>query len=1058
MKKRIFVFVFLLGLFFVLSACGVITSNSTTSRTTTSETQTESSSSTTSSETTSSQTISSSSTTTDNTTTSSTTTESTTLSSSNSTTTATTTTESTTTNQTTTQNTTTTVASTTESPTTTETTTTSAIVTTTTTTTEPVTTTTQIPTTTTQTTTSTSQTTTTQPVTTTTDDTTTHTTTQTTTTQTTTEPITTTTVFTTTTVPEPIVSEASSDFYIDQANDILFNVDLYGLTIENIEYLNYTLVLDDDYNYDNNTNVLTLYGSLLVRIYDQSISDYIFSLKTIEGSETEFDIKYDLAINRILNGGFETGDLFGWTSYALWKDESGMTAFINERVVSTPNYGSDSLDPYNQEGNYHFGLYVYPYDNANKDLNQERMGMLKSSDFILDGSGFISFRLGGGKNQGTAYVSVHDAVTHEELARYGNTNFGNTELSQTSNAEGYMFEYYADLSAYLGRELYILIVDAASHEWSVLAFDSFNSYYVNEPVFDTHQEAINILPNIANTGLGLTTIANGSLSTNLDGWENPQAVFTISNGGAISSVGGNGALGVLRSSAFTISGDEVYLTFDFAGAIKADKQVFILVKEVGTNLEVLRLTRRADLGNYPDSGDFHYHWYDLSSLSRDKEYYLEIVDNKNGDWGVALVRNFALVTSDYGEVYQEAVNAYYGFAIINPNDSSNRKLVNEIENGDYSGVINMVITPGEDMSDGIGISYLSDKQNTVFEYSLKSDTGFVNSISINLEGLLINDSGGLERYLFQTFISDLEAGAEYNYYIYSGGVKSSLYSFSTAPVNQDFRFLYVTDTQALTFFDAMITKSLLEQAMLKYSDYLFLLHTGDIVERGASQSDWNLFFQTNMSQLPVLSVIGNHDYHNLSGSIHSPDYYNQTFNNPKNGIEEYYNTSYYVMVDNVLFIMIDVVTAEYFELQQDWFLDVIANNPADYTIACAHYSPYGTYHESSAAEMITNWGGVFDQANIDLVITGHDHIYARTPSLVNGQEATNPDFGTVYFIGGTGSYKFRYVEADEGSNFDYYVIDTEPSISIITVTDTEILIESINLAGEVFDSFTIPKK
>ena len=33
------------------------------------------------------------------------------------------------------------------------------------------------------------------------------------------------------------------------------------------------------------------------------------------------------ARNRLINEGFETGDLSGWTRFSLWKNESGMRAF-----------------------------------------------------------------------------------------------------------------------------------------------------------------------------------------------------------------------------------------------------------------------------------------------------------------------------------------------------------------------------------------------------------------------------------------------------------------------------------------------------------------------------------------------------------------------------------------------------------------------------------------------------------------------------------------------------------------------------------------------------------
>lgn len=40
-----------------------------------------------------------------------------------------------------------------------------------------------------------------------------------------------------------------------------------------------------------------------------------------------------------------------------------------------------------------------------------------------------------------------------------------------------MFQYKADLSAYMNQEVYIRIVDNAENAWGCLAVDSFITYY-----------------------------------------------------------------------------------------------------------------------------------------------------------------------------------------------------------------------------------------------------------------------------------------------------------------------------------------------------------------------------------------------------------------------------------------------------------------------------------------------------------------------------------------------------------------------------------------------------
>ena len=67
------------------------------------------------------------------------------------------------------------------------------------------------------------------------------------------------------------------------------------------------------------------------------------------------------------------------------------------------------------------------------------------------------------------YIEIVDAESDIAIAKYHNDN-------ENSN-EGYMFLFKADLSEFIGREVYIRVVDNASAEWGCLAVDSFITYY-----------------------------------------------------------------------------------------------------------------------------------------------------------------------------------------------------------------------------------------------------------------------------------------------------------------------------------------------------------------------------------------------------------------------------------------------------------------------------------------------------------------------------------------------------------------------------------------------------
>lgn len=373
-------------------------------------------------------------------------------------------------------------------------------------------------------------------------------------------------------------------------------------------------------------------------------------------------VKADHAPYQVINGGFETGDLTGWKVYRLWKNEDGIAAFHQSLVHNHTYFGSN---PYGRDGSYQLGISSGPNSGDEPikwdgGMSEERMGYLRSSDFTLGGSGWISFKLGGGKHPSFAYMSVRKASDHTEIARFANRHFNDTTKATAqygntiTNAEAFLFQYYFDLSSVtaLGTKLYILLCDTSSWEWSVLSADSFVTYYKTAPATPSEdQTATNILPEVLNIDTADNSIKNGGFNPDLTAW-NDSAVqgdkdMGWNRDGGDSSARsdkngkGDGGIGILRSSAFTL-GDNNYVKFDWAGGLKYDKQIFVSVKEVGTNIEKLRFVRRDNLSN-KEGTNFDNHLLDLSTLDNTKKYYLEFADNRAGGWGISYIKNVQLV-------------------------------------------------------------------------------------------------------------------------------------------------------------------------------------------------------------------------------------------------------------------------------------------------------------------------------------------------------------------------------------------------------------------------------
>ncbi|MBP2112821.1 GH32 C-terminal domain-containing protein [Paenibacillus silagei] len=252
---------------------------------------------------------------------------------------------------------------------------------------------------------------------------------------------------------------------------------------------------------------------LYVEIVDNATSDWgvvfadaFFMYHESEPAEgiTATDIKPDFQRYQIENPGFETGNLTGWT---VVEGE----AFGPNSVSDETTYWVEQI-PYNQEGTYHLNGLKY---------NESATGKLRSSTFELGGTGWITFRLGGGKHTDQVYVNVINADTGELLARYGNTEFN--ESGFPDPAQGLrlanMEQYKADLSKYIGKKLYVEIVDNGHADWGVIFADAFHTF--NELVPEEGVMADNIMP---------AEIQNPGFETgNLESWTAQGKAFQVDN-------------------------------------------------------------------------------------------------------------------------------------------------------------------------------------------------------------------------------------------------------------------------------------------------------------------------------------------------------------------------------------------------------------------------------------------------------------------------------------------------------------------------------------------------
>ena len=207
-----------------------------------------------------------------------------------------------------------------------------------------------------------------------------------------------------------------------------------------------------------------------------------------EGFNPATPVSYAVSgtIYDVFNGSFELGNVQGWWN----KGEIGV-------VTDANGYWGDNI-PYEKVGDFLFtGVESFGADT----MREGNKGYLTSSAFEIGGTGWISFKLGGGGNA-LCYVQIIDAVTGEILARY----------HQQAQQDAKLIQYIADLSAYIGRTVRIQVVDMAENGWGCVSFDHVVTYYPAGAALPEGITANDIKGDIK------YTVENGSFENGLDGW------------------------------------------------------------------------------------------------------------------------------------------------------------------------------------------------------------------------------------------------------------------------------------------------------------------------------------------------------------------------------------------------------------------------------------------------------------------------------------------------------------------------------------------------------------
>lgn len=336
-------------------------------------------------------------------------------------------------------------------------------------------------------------------------------------------------------------------------------------------------------------------------------------------------------------------------------------------------------------------------------------------------------------------------------------------------------------------------------------------------------------------------------------------------------------------------------------------------------------------------------------------------------------------------------------------------------NADKISFLRQLITA--DTSTSRTIMWQADEklENPAAEY--KNAAGQITAVPASMQEL---NTGSGTLYVYTSALTGLEPGSAYEY---RAGYEGSRTGWHKLPAAQpdSFKALIFPDSQSS---DYSGWQKLAQTAYSKNDDAAFFINMGDLVDNGYDFSQWRAWFNSvapMIENIPFAPVMGNHETYNIDWQIAPPTPYLTLFNLPENGTGANKNQYYSFDYGDVHFVVLNTQTDEMADFNPDlmqqqlsWLRSDLAGTQSKWKIVLMHkdilrYAFTDRPNNFDPASIqFTPWAQqlmpVFEEYNVDAVLTAHLHTYRRRVPL----KAFKPDnTGITYILTGVaGSVRY----------------------------------------------------
>jgi 3',5'-cyclic AMP phosphodiesterase CpdA len=248
----------------------------------------------------------------------------------------------------------------------------------------------------------------------------------------------------------------------------------------------------------------------------------------------------------------------------------------------------------------------------------------------------------------------------------------------------------------------------------------------------------------------------------------------------------------------------------------------------------------------------------------------------------------------------------------------------------------------------------------------------------------------------------------------------------------------------------------------------FVIHAGDLINYAHRDYEWAQWFKAGgfiHSQWTAIPVVGNHEFSAVEKSEprQLSIQWRPQFTLP---IEESLDPTLHETVYSVNYQDVQVIVLnsnDKLEEQTAYLENELKNSTAKWKILTCHHSVFSPAKGRNFQFARDYWKPLLDKYNVDLVLNGHDHTYARghVPVRTTDKNET-ADLGTVYVTSVSGPKQYRVDDeqmkayAVDGYQKDKVGEQTQ-FYQVITIDNNTLTYVAYTVLGEEYDRSVIQK-